>query len=118
MILLVKNRQCISWLNISYYPNHWCKSYIISLKAINVGKSLVSAGMDIDRNIDRYSPFTDNIGSGNLTNTFYQNSNKFNKTGQEWGVGWGGQWGGHPWWEGQNSRNTVILNDFRNVYPL
>ena len=87
MILLVKNRQCISWLNISYYPNHWCKSYIISLKAINVGKSLVSAGMDIDRNIDRYSPFTDNIGSGNLTDTFYQNSNKFNKTGQEWGLG-------------------------------
>ena len=89
MILLVKNRQCISWLNISYYPNHWRKSYIISLKAIIVCKSLVSAGMDIDRNIDRYSPFTDNIGSGNLTDTFYQNSNKFNKTGQEWGVGWG-----------------------------
>ena len=45
--------------------------------------------MDIDRNIDRCSTFTDNIGSGNLTDTFYQNSNKFNKTGQEWGVGWG-----------------------------
>ena len=45
--------------------------------------------MGIDRNIDRYSTFTDNIGSGNLTDTFYQNSNKFNKTGQEWGVGWG-----------------------------
>ena len=82
MISLVKNRQCISRLNIYYYPNHWRKSYITSLKAIIVGKSLVSAGMDIDRNIDRYSKFTDNIGSGNLTDTFYQNSNKILKTGE------------------------------------
>ena len=122
MISLLKNQQCISSLNISYYLNHWRKSYITSLKDIIVGKSLVSAGMDIDRNIDRYSKFTDNIGSGNLTNTFYQNRNKFKKTGKGWrGVGFytaHTPHSTHPWWEEQNSQNTFSLNDFRNVYPL
>ena len=49
MILLVKNLKCISRLNIHYYPNRQYKSYITSLKAVIVGKSLRSVGLDIDR---------------------------------------------------------------------
>ena len=49
MISLVKNLICISRLNIHYYPNRRYKSYITSLKALIVGKSLISAGLDIDR---------------------------------------------------------------------
>ena len=48
MISLVKNLICISRLNIHYYPNRRYKSYITSLKALIVGKSLISAGLDID----------------------------------------------------------------------
>ena len=36
-------------LNIHYYPNRQYKSYITSLKAVNTSKSLISAGLDIDR---------------------------------------------------------------------
>ena len=49
MIQLVKNLKCISWLNIHYYPTRRYKSYITTLKAVIVGKSLISAGLDIDR---------------------------------------------------------------------
>ena len=49
MISLVKNLKCISRLNIHYYPNRRYKSYITSLKAVIVGKSLRSVGLDIDR---------------------------------------------------------------------
>ena len=49
MISLVKNLKCISRLNIHYYPNRRYKSYITSLKAVIAGKSLISAGLDIDR---------------------------------------------------------------------
>ena len=46
---LVKNLKCILGLNIHYYLNRRYKSYITSLKAVIVGKSLISAGLDIDR---------------------------------------------------------------------
>ena len=49
MILLVKNLKFISLQNIRYYPNHWYKSYITSLKAVIIGKSLISAALDIYR---------------------------------------------------------------------
>ena len=49
MILLVKNLKFISLQNIHYYPNHWYKSYITSLKAVIIGKSLISAALDIYR---------------------------------------------------------------------
>ena len=49
MISMLKNVKCISRLNIHYYPNRRYKSYITSLKAVIVGKSLISAGMNIDR---------------------------------------------------------------------
>ena len=47
MITLVKNLKCILRLNI--HPNRRYKPSITSLKAIIVGKSLISAGLDIDR---------------------------------------------------------------------
>ena len=43
---------CISRLNIHYYHNRRYKSYITSLKAVIVSKSLISAGLDIDRILD------------------------------------------------------------------
>ena len=46
---MVKNLKCISRLNIYYYPNRRYKSYITSLKAVIAGKSLIYAGLDIDR---------------------------------------------------------------------
>ena len=49
MISLVQNLKCISRLDIHYYHNRRHKSHIISLKAVIVGKSLISAGLDIDR---------------------------------------------------------------------
>ena len=86
MISLVKNLKCISRLNIHYYPNRRYKSYITSLKAVIAGKSLISAGLDIDRILHfvfmiKYSKFTDNIGSGNFTDTFCQNTDRFQKSG-------------------------------------
>ena len=41
--------KCISRLNIYYYPNRRYKSYTTSLKDVIAGKSLISAGLDIDR---------------------------------------------------------------------
>ena len=87
MISLVKNLKCISLLNIHYYPNHRYRSYITSLKAVIVGKSSSSVGLEIDRILDfvffmiKYSKFTDNIGSGNFTDIFCQNTDKFQKGG-------------------------------------
>ena len=49
MISLVKNLKYISRLNIRYHPNRRYKSYITSLKTVIVGKSLISAGLNIDR---------------------------------------------------------------------
>ena len=46
---MVKNLNSTSRLNIHYYPNRWYKSYITSFKAVIFGKSLISAGLDIDR---------------------------------------------------------------------
>ena len=82
MISLVKNLICISRLNIHYYPNRRYKSYTTSLKAAIVGKSLISVGPDIDRILHfvfmiKCSKFTDNIESGNFTDTFCQNTDKF-----------------------------------------
>ena len=48
MISLVKNLKCISRRNIHYYPNVGT-NLITSLKAVIVGKSLISAGLYIDR---------------------------------------------------------------------
>ena len=84
MLSLVKNLECISWLNIHYYPNRRYKSYITSLKAVTVDKSLISTGLDIDRILHfvfygKYSKFTDNIESGSFTDTFCQNTDKFQK---------------------------------------
>ena len=59
MISLLKNLKCISRLHIHYYPNRWYKSYITSSKAVIVGKSLISAGLDIDR--IRHFDFYDKI---------------------------------------------------------
>ena len=86
MILFVKNLKCISRLNIHYYPNRRYKSDITSLKAVIVGKCLSSAGLDILIEfcilyfMIKYSKFTLNIGSGNFTDTFCQNTNKFKKS--------------------------------------
>ena len=49
MISSVKNLECISRQNIHYYPNSQYKSNITSLKAVIVGKSLISAAPGIDR---------------------------------------------------------------------
>ena len=49
MILLVQNLKCISRLDIYYYHNRRYKSHITSSKAVIVGKSLISAELDIDR---------------------------------------------------------------------
>ena len=49
MIVLVKNLKCISPLNIHYYPNRRYKSYVNSLRAVIVGKSLISAELNIHR---------------------------------------------------------------------
>ena len=49
MISLVKNLKCISRLNIYCYPNRRDKSHITCLKAVTVGKILISAGLDIDK---------------------------------------------------------------------
>ena len=70
-----------------YYPNRRYKPYITSLKAVIVGKSLISAGLDIDRILHfvfmiKYSKYTDNIGSGNFTDTFCQNIGKCQKSGK------------------------------------
>ena len=83
MLSLVKNLACISWLNIHYYPNRRYKSYITSLKAVIVDKSLISTGLDIDRILHfifygKHSKFTD-IESGSFTDTFCQNTDKFQK---------------------------------------
>ena len=48
---MVKNLNSISRLNIHYYPNRRYKSYITSVKAVIVGKSLITAGLDIDRSL-------------------------------------------------------------------
>ena len=85
MILLEKNLKFISRLNIHYYPNGRYKCSITSLKAVIVGKSLTSTGLDIDRILHfvfliKYSKFTEDIGSGKFTDTFCQNTNKFQKS--------------------------------------
>ena len=49
MISLFKNAKCISQLNIHYYPNRRYKPYVTFLRAVIVGKTLISAGLDIDR---------------------------------------------------------------------
>ena len=72
---LVKNLKCILGLNIHYYLNRRYKSYITSLKAVIVGKSLISVGLDIDRILhfvfyDKIIQIYRNIGSGNITNIF------------------------------------------------
>ena len=90
---------CISRLNIHYYHNRRYKSYITSLKAVIAGKSLIFAGLDIDRILHfvfmiKYSKFTDNIGSGNFTDTFCKIPTNLKKVcacvcvcgGGEWGV--------------------------------
>ena len=82
---MVKNLKLISRLNIHYYSNPWYKSYITSLKAIITGESLISVGLDINRILHfvfliKYSKFTNNIGSGNFTDIFCQNTDKFQKT--------------------------------------
>ena len=46
MISLVKNLMSFT---AKYYYNHRYKSYITSLKAVITGKSLISAGLHIDR---------------------------------------------------------------------
>ena len=48
MISLVKNLIYFTD-NIHYYHNRRYKSHITSLKAVIAGKSLISAGFDIDR---------------------------------------------------------------------
>ena len=78
-----------------YYHNHGYKSYITSLKAVITGKSLITAGLDIDRIrflntfhffMIKHSKFTDNIGSGNFTDTFCQNTHKFQNTSPPFGT--------------------------------
>ena len=95
MMSLVKKLKCISRLNIHHYRNRRYKSYITSLKAVIVGKSLISARLDIDIILHfvfmvKYSKFTDNIGSGNFTDTFYRNTDKFKKGGRPRGAGGAG----------------------------
>ena len=51
----LKTKKCL----LGSYHNRWCKSYITSLKAVIVGKSLISAQLDIDRIL--YSVFYDKI---------------------------------------------------------
>ena len=82
MISLVKN---LMYFTIYYYNNRRCKFYITFLKAVIASKSLISAGLDIDRILHfvfmiKYSKFPDNIGPGNVTDTFCQNNDKFQKS--------------------------------------
>ena len=51
----LKTKKCL----LGSYHNRWCKSYITSLKAVIVGKSLISAQLNIDRIL--YSVFYDKI---------------------------------------------------------
>ena len=85
MFLVVVAGRCWyekSRLNIHYYPNRRHKSYVTSLKAAIVGKSLISAELDIIEFwisffMIKYSKFTDNIGTGNFTDPSCQNTDKF-----------------------------------------
>ena len=95
MISLVKNLKFISRLFIHYYPNCWYKSYITSLKAIIVGKSLISAGLDIDRIL--HFVFYDKIlqiyrqttlGQEMLQTHFIKIPTNFKNVGGGWGCGW------------------------------
>ena len=88
MIWLVKNIKCISRLNIHYYPNGRYKSYITSLKAVIVGKSLISAWLDIDRILHFVFYYKiPKIYRQHLVGKFYghilSNTEKFQK---KWGV--------------------------------
>ena len=69
MISLVKNLIYFT-AKIHYYHNRRYKSHITSLKAVIAGKSLISAGFDIDRIL--HFIFYDKIGS--FTHTFCQNT--------------------------------------------
>ena len=98
MISLVKNLKCISRLNIHYYPNRRYKSYITSLKAVIAGKSLISAGLDIDRIL--HFVFYDKILQiyrQHWVRKFYQHIlSKYRQISKKWGVGSGWVGGGHP----------------------
>ena len=95
MISLVKNLKCISRLNIHYYPNRRYKSYITSLKAVIAGKSLISAGLDIDRIL--HFVFYDKILQiyrQHWVRKFYRHIlSKYRQISKKWGAGLGG-------WEG------------------
>ena len=76
MITLVKNLNCMSRLNIHYYPNRWYKSYII------LGKSLISVELDIDRILHfvfyaRILQIYRQHLVRKFTDIFCQNTNKF-----------------------------------------
>ena len=78
MTSLVKNLIYFT-AKIHYYHNRRYKSHITSLKAVIAGKSLISAGFDIDRILhfifyDKISKFTNKIRSGRFTHTFCQNT--------------------------------------------
>ena len=85
MFLVVVAGRCWyekSRLNIHYYPNRRHKSYVTSLKAAIVGKSLISAELDIIEFwisffMIKYSKFTYTIGTGNFTDPSCQNTDKF-----------------------------------------
>ena len=84
---------------------------------------MISTGLDIDRILHfdfmiKFSKFTDNIGSGNITDTFCQNIDRLKKV-------WG-RWGGvvvlhpsvrppprlaRPFWPREISRVTKFLLD-------
>ena len=91
MISLVKNLKCISRLNIHYYPNRRYKSYITSLKAVIAGKSLISAGLDIDRIL--HFVFYDKILQiyrQHWVKKFYRHIlSKYRQIQKKWGVGGG-----------------------------
>ena len=81
-IMLVKNLMYFKAKDWRRY-----KSFIFSLKAVIADKSLISARLDIDRILHfvfmiKYSKFTENIESGNVTDTFFQNTDKFQKSGE------------------------------------
>ena len=74
------------YFRAKYIHNRRYKSYITFLKAVIAGKCLISAGLDIDRILhfdfyDKILEISRQHWVRNFSDTFYQNINKFKKSG-------------------------------------
>ena len=115
MISLFKNAKYISQLNIHYYPNRRYKPYVIFLRAVIVGKTLISAGLDIDRIL--HFIFYDKIlqiSGQHWVRRFYRRHtlSKYRQISKKWGDG-GGCYNLH-----NPGRHTLVYNLKRNSLQL